>query len=192
MGYTVARPAGCNDWEMYEYLVRLSQRGVEVGQAPRVRDPLTGQRWLYHWDDREAAEAHAAKMRKHFKDSTWRVIEVPGPTDVGPLWPLVFHVAIGRVEVWIAANDFTERILATLHPKAVPPATSLVIDKAAWQTYQTAKGGFDCWAREVMPVLTGISLAQIDAIGYTLVDDVTHEILVSNDARTPAVFAGVS
>jgi hypothetical protein len=192
MGYTVARPAGCTDWDMHEYLVRLNQRGVTLGRAPRVRDPLTGQRWLYHWDDRDAAERHAALMRKYFKDSTWRVIEVPGPTDVGPLWPLVFHVVIKGLEVEIMADSLTERILSTIHPEAVRPATSVAIGTAAWQTYKTAKGGFDRWARDVMPILTGVTLAQIDSIGYALVNAVTFETMVASESQTPAALAGVS
>ncbi|MGL4552013.1 MAG: hypothetical protein ACRC33_12610, partial [Gemmataceae bacterium] len=156
MGYTVARPAGSTEWGIHDYLVRLQQKGVTLGHAPRVRDPLTGQRWLHHWEDRAAAEEHAAAMRKGYKDPSWRVVEVPGPADIGPLWPLVFQVTRGYGEVTIMPDSLTEQIIATVHPQAVPAVSFVMIQTPAWERYRQSKGGFNVWARDVMPALTGL------------------------------------
>jgi hypothetical protein len=176
MGYTVARPAGCNDWEFQDYLLRL--RGIKYGCAPRVRDPLTNQGWLYYWEEREGAEQHAERMRRWHKDPSWRVVEVSGPHSLGPLGPVVFSFADGGTTVYLGLSSISESLIASAFPDARPLLFEVRIRRETFEHLRADPGGWAELLRQVGPLMTGLTFDQLNSLGCAVVNERSQQVLL--------------
>src|SRR5438132_9301961 len=92
MGFTVTRQGGTKDAQLQSYARLLRQQGVDLGKLPRVRDPLTGQRWLYVWNSEDDARAFADELKEQTGDPAWQVVPVGAPASEGPLGPAVIQM----------------------------------------------------------------------------------------------------
>lgn len=183
MGYTVARPDGCTDWEFDEYKRLLRKQGVVLGRAPRVRDPLTDQRWLYFWEDRAGADKHVAALRRPKKDASWRVIEVPGPPSVGPLGPVVIQLIDSGRHFLLGTGALARHLSETAYPGALRVVDRVEIDRDTWQEYQSRRGGLTALVRDVGPALTGLTVPELEAIGYSVVDEQDYRTLAHGETK---------
>jgi hypothetical protein len=80
----------------------------------------------------------------------------------------------------------TYETLYSAFPEAVNPTTYATIDTPTWYDFKKTKGGLEELVREIAPGLTGLSRAQLEALGYSVVDADTDQTLVS---LPPAVAA---
>ncbi len=98
MAFTVTRPGGTKDGEFAAYARLLEKRDIDLTRTPRTPEPGTENRWLYVWEDREAAEAFAQELRKGSRDKAWIVREVSSEqVSEGPLGPVEIDVALGEL-----------------------------------------------------------------------------------------------
>jgi hypothetical protein len=179
VGFTVSRPGGTRDAEFQAYARLLRQRGVDLGRLPRVRDPLTDKRWLYVWNSRAEAQAFADELTEQTGDGAWKVIEVSVPPSEGPLGPVVIQLLRQADGLTFALHPLSRAMIRSAFPQAVPATTFATIDTPTWNDFKKTRGGLGELVREVAPTLTGISAAQLEAIGYAVVDADSNETLVS-------------
>jgi hypothetical protein len=179
VGFTVTRPGGASDSEFQTYVRLLRQRGMDIGKLPRVRDPITGRRWLSVWNGREEAQRFADDLRQQTSDPAWEVIEVSAPTSEGPLGPVVVQLVRQADGLTFSLHPLSRALIRSAFPRAVSATTYATIDLPAWEDFKKTKGGLHELVREVAPSLTGLNAGQLDTVGYSVVDADTDETLVS-------------
>lgn len=185
MPFTVTR-VGMTDADFIWYSRRLSQQGANLGHLPRVLEPEAGRHWLAVWDGRGGAEAFAASLAACTDHADWQVVETNGVSD-GPLGPVLIHVLRDGDGLTLATNQLSRAVLKGGFPLAVPTLSRAELSEADWLTYQAARGDLAELVREVAPLLTGLSLDELDLLGYAVLDDQTRHTLV---AVSPAVPVG--
>ena len=72
MGFIVNRSRGTQDGDLETYVRLLRQRGIDLGNLPRVPDPETGRQWLHARDTRQGAEEFADALREEMGDDGWQ------------------------------------------------------------------------------------------------------------------------
>jgi hypothetical protein len=179
MGFTVTRPGGTKDAEFQDYARLLRQRGVDLGRLPRVRDPLTDQRWLYVWDTQAEAQAFADELKEQTGDPAWEVVGVNSRPSEGPLGPVVIQMVRQADGLTFGLHPLSRAMIRSAFPGTVNPTTYATIDIPTWYDFKRTRGGLGDLVREVAPGLTGLSREQLEALGYSLVDADTSETLVS-------------
>jgi hypothetical protein len=179
MGFTVNHPGGTRDAEFQTYARLLRQRGVDLGKLPRVRDPITNRRWLYVWNTPEEARAFAEELKDQTGDPAWQVVEVNGSPSEGPLGPLVIQLVRQSDGLTFALHPLSRATIRSAFPQAVSATTYATIDLPTWADFKTTRGGLGDLVRELAPSLTGLSAAELDAVGYSVVDADTQETLLT-------------
>jgi hypothetical protein len=179
MRFAVTHNGEMSDNQLRWYGKVLRWHGVDIGKMPRTPEPGTGRVWLYVWNTREEAQAFAKDLQKDSRDPGWKVIEVHTPVSEGPLGPILIQI-VRRPDEWTFGVDNLSIVtIRSAFPKAVNSATFTIIDAETWSTYQQLKGGLDSLVREIAPNLTGLDLEELQAIGYSVVDDDSEQTLLT-------------
>ncbi len=93
--YTVTSKRGFNeDREFQAYIDLLEEIGVDISNAPRVREPGTQNDWVYVWTNRTQAERFARELGRRLRDDSFYVrdFRIPGGEEErGPLAPLTIR-----------------------------------------------------------------------------------------------------
>lgn len=177
MGFTVTRQGGTKDAEFDAYARLLRQRGIDLGNLPRVPEPGTRRRWLYVWNTRAEAESFAEELRKRTKDSAWEVVPVNAHASEGPLGPIIIQLARRAQGLTFVLHPLSLAPIRSAFPEAVP-TTSAFIDTQRWYDFLKRGGDLAKLTRQIAPSLTGLKEEQLEQIGYAIVDDEKNQTLV--------------
>lgn len=179
MGYTVNRSdGGTRDAEFEAYARLLRQQGVDLGKLPRAPEPGTGRRWLYVWDARDNAQAFADELKKRTRDDAWAVVEVAAPPSEGPMGPIIVQVGRRSTGLVLGLHPLSRALIRSAFPVVKGTVATIAINFETLQEFQSTYGSIDALARELVPTLTGLKLAQLEELGYALIEDDTDRTLV--------------
>lgn len=179
MGFTVNRnDAGTKDAEFEAYARLLRQRGVDLGRLPRAPEPRTGRRWLYVWDSRENAQEFADELSRRTGDDAWIVVQVDAPPSEGPMGPIIVQVGRRATGLAFGLHPLSRAMIRSAFPDAKGRAATVSINFETYQDFKTTHGSIDDLAREVVPTLTGLTLEELQELGYALIEDDTGRTLV--------------
>lgn len=185
MGFTVYRESGTKDEEFQAYARLLRQSGKDLGKLPRIEDPVTRQRWLHVWSSKAEAEAFAKEIKKRTGERDWKLAEVAAPASEGPLGPLVVQLGRQSTGLTFSLHPLSRALIQSAFPAAFG-ISSVFIDRARWEDYRATRGGLPDLVHEILPVLSGLSHADLDELGYEVVDDETGKAVFT---RAPASLA---
>ncbi len=176
MAFTVTRPGGTKDREFAAYARLLAKSNIDLTRTPRTPEPGTENRWLYVWQDREAAGAFARELRKVTKDKAWLVHEVAeDKVSEGPLGPV--EIAIGRQGDGCAyrLQPTSLDLIKQRFPQArMVPSVFLGTDRQIDVQEQFQDAMWD----QVATLLTGLTRSQLDELGgYRIYDPANDRIL---------------
>ena len=179
MGFTVNHSNGCTkDSEFESYARLLRQQGVDLGKLPRAPEPNTRRRWLYVWDSREKAQAFADELKRRTADNAWSVIEVSAPASEGPMGPIIIQVGRRATGLVFATDLLSRTMIRSAFPDARSTARTISVDFETLDDFLRTHGSIGGLAREVVPTLTGLSMQQLERLGYALIDADTDQTLV--------------
>src|SRR5580693_4748813 len=117
MAFTVSRSdGGTKDAEFEAYARLLRQRGVDLGKLPRAPEPGTGRRWLYVWDEKEAAQAFADELKQRTGDDAWAVVEVDAPPSEGPMGPIIIQVGRRSTGLVFELHPLSRAMIQSAYP----------------------------------------------------------------------------
>ena len=176
MAFTVTRPGGTKDREFAAYARLLEKRNIDLTRTPRTPEPGTENRWLYVWEDREAAEDFADELRKATRDKTWLVREIAeDQVSEGPLGPVEIAVGCQRDGCVYALQPTSLALIKKKFPKArTIPSVFIGKDMQTNVQEQFQDAVWD----HVAILLTGLSRSQLDEFGgYSVYDPVNDRIL---------------
>lgn len=185
MGFTVTREGGTKDAEFEAYARLLRQKGVDLANLPRVREPGTGRRWLYVWHDEADARAFADELKKRTRDAAWEVLPVDAPASRGPLGPIEIQVGRQSTGWTFALHPFSRQMIQKLFPESrlVP---SVFIATETQQDFQATVGNLASLAQQVAIILTGLDIDQLNEKfgGYRIYEPATRkELLAAQEIR---------
>lgn len=179
MGFTVNRQSGRLDTDFQDYARLLRQQGADLGKLPRVRDPITKKRWLYVWKTRPEAQAFADELNEQMEVPNWEVLEVNGPLSEGPLGPLVIQLVRQADGLTFTLHPLSRATIRSAFPQAVSTTTFATTDPESWHAFRTTKGGLPELVRHIAPGLTGLDVANLETLGYAVVDADSNEMLLN-------------
>jgi hypothetical protein len=179
LSFTVNRPGGMKSSDFQAYARLLRQRGVDLGKLPRVRDPITDNRWLYVWNTEAEARAFADELKEETGDSAWEVVPVSAQPTEGPLAPLMIQLVRQADGLTFALHPLSRATIRSAFPQAISATTYATIDTPTWHDFRKTKGGLADLVQEIAPALTGLAPDQLRSLGYVVVDADTDETLVS-------------
>ncbi len=177
MGFTVNRAGGTKDNEFETYARLLRQQGVNLGKLPRVPEPGTKRRWLYVWDTQTKAQAFADEMKKCTGDPAWEVVPVDAPPSEGPMGPILIQLARRGDGLVFALHSLSLALIRSAYPKAFG-VNSVAIDTQRWYDFRKTQGNLADLVRQIAPSLTGLSIEELETLGYAVIDDQSEETLV--------------
>jgi hypothetical protein len=180
MNFTVANQIGsAKDADFIAYLRLLGQQGVNLGKAPRVPEPGTNRRWLYAWPTGQEAQAFAEELNARKKNvAPWQVVETTAPTSEGPLTPLLIQLMRQGGGFVFGIHILSLRWLRSLFPNAfILPTFS--IETESWEEFRAKHRTFADLAREVLVRMTGMTIEQLNTLGYVVFNVDTDETLVA-------------
>ncbi len=187
MPFTVTRSPGMTAADFIWYSRRLSQQGKDLGRLPRILEPETGRHWLVVFEDRTDAVAFAETLASCTGRDDWAVLETNGSVSIGPLGPVLIHVSREGNARFVATNPLSRALLRSAFPDAIPVLVRGEIGPDSWAAYHAPRADLAELIWELAPILTGVSLADLDDLGYVLLDDDTREtILAIPPALAPA------
>lgn len=179
MGFTVTRPVGTKDAEFEAYVRLLRQRGVDLGNLPRVPDPENPRRrWVYVWNTREEAEEFAKELRGETGDAGWCVEQTTAPPSQGPFGPLLIQLARRSDGLVFALHPLGLALMRQAFPQVRPLVRDAFIDTKTWNDFQRTQGELSDLAEEVIPSLTRLSKEQLADLGYAVIDADTERTWV--------------
>jgi len=179
MAFTVSRNGnGTKDAEYKDYARLLRQRGVDLGKVPRVPEPDTGRRWLYVWDSREKAQTFADELKKRTGDKSWTVVKVAAPASEGPMGPIIVKLGRRATGLVFGLHPSSRTMIQSAFPDAKGAAATLSVNFETTQDFLKTHGSMEDLARELVPTLTGLEPADLESLGYALIEDDTDRTLV--------------
>lgn len=179
MPFTVSRTdGGAKDAEFEAYARLLRQQGVDLGKLPRAPEPETGRRWLYVWQNQEDAEAFAKELNKRTRDSHWAVIAVESPPSEGPMGPIIAQVGRRSTGLVFELHPLSRTMIQSAYPAANLSTNTVSINFTTLQDFTTTHGSIEELAAELLPVMTGLPLDELQKLGYALIEDGTDRTLV--------------
>ena len=93
--YTVTSKRGFNtDREFQAYIDLLEDIGIDISNAPRIREPGTQNEWVYVWRNKTQADRFARELGRRLWDDSFYVrdFQIPGAEEErGPLAPLTIR-----------------------------------------------------------------------------------------------------
>ncbi len=176
MGFTVYRPGGITELLFEKYARLLRQTKNDLGKLPRVPEPGIGRHWLRYWNTREEAQAFADEMKKRMGSPGWEVAEVEGPPSEGPLGPVRIEMLRQGDGVTFAVPPLSQAVIDSAFPEAFSSATQVFLDRNKWDAVLRRRGGWVSLIPHLAPILTGLTLEQLESVGYA-VRDVVDDVL---------------
>jgi hypothetical protein len=163
LSFFVTKRGETKDREFEAYSRLLTDVGIDVSNAPRVREPGVGKRWLYAWSKKIEAERFAAELRRRTGDARWIVQQ----TDVdaeerGPVAPL--EIARTPEEdgyTYYLTPASRERVSAAYPGTKLPLTLKVGIDKQ----HDLIRQQGDNWWMELACLLTGRNEKDISLLG---------------------------
>jgi len=177
MGFTVTRQGGTKDAEFQAYTRLLRQRGIDLGNLPRVPEPGTRRRWLYVWETANGAKEFADELRRRTGEA-WEVVETAAPPSEGPLGSILLQLVRRADGLLIAVHPLTRAMIRSAFPEAVPATTNVFIGTQEWSTFHRARGGLAELVQQIAPALTGLTMDRLEELGYAVIDADTETTLV--------------
>jgi hypothetical protein len=179
MAFTVRHGDGVNNNAEFEAYARLlRQQGVDLGRLPRAPEPGTGRRWLYVWDARPKAEAFADELKKRTRDDAWNVVEVAARPSEGPMGPVVIQVGRRANGLVLGLPPLSRTLIHSAFPNAKVAAETVSISFETLSDFLSTHGAMENLARNIAPTLTGLSLDELEKLGYALVEEDTNRTLI--------------
>ncbi len=178
MAFTVTSYDGLTkDAEFEAYARLLRQQGVDLGNLPRAPEPNTGRRWLYVWDSQAKAKTFADELTRRSGGRPWVVVEVDAPPSEGPLGPIIVQVGRRASGYVFGLHLISRAMIQSAYPKAKGAANTASISFDTFQDFLTTHGSIKELAREVVPTLTGLTLQELETLGYALIEEDTDRTL---------------
>ena len=181
MAFTVTSYDGLTkDAEFEAYARLLRQKGVDLGNLPRAPEPNTNRRWLYVWESQAEAQAFAKELTRRLGGNPWRVVEVAAPpsNSQGPMGPIIVQVGRRANGLVFGLHLLSRATIRSAYPDAKAPADTISINFETFQDFLTTHGSIQELAREVVPALTGLTLQELETLGYALIEEDTDRTLV--------------
>jgi hypothetical protein len=171
MGFTVTGPMGTKDAEFETYARLLRQQGKDLGNLPRVPDPENpGRRWVYVW----GVEAEARQFVDELKEQTgitgWRVEETAATPSSGPFGPVLIQLARRSDGLVLTLHPLSLAMIREAYPNTKPSATNTFINTQTWTDFLKTQGSLGDLLKEIVPILTGLGLNQLNDLGYAVID----------------------
>jgi hypothetical protein len=173
--YTVAPRPKATPADHAEYARLLRQQGIDLANAPRVLEPVSG-RWLFVWEHEPDARRFAKELARITSADAWRVEKVTGHASLGPLGPLMVELSRRSDGLLFGLHPLSRLVLQTAFPACIG-ASSVFYDAQRWRDYRQSGGRFDDLAWKMALALTGLPEDQLDEIGIVVIDDDTDETL---------------
>lgn len=175
MAFTVGLPGGTPNYEFEAYIRQLEKQGVNITDAPRVVDPVSGDRWVYAWSSRADAEAFATELRRESENEGWRVHELPGvKPSSGPLGPIEVLVSRRSDGCVYSLSHTSRKLVRKRFPQAVLAPNVLVATSSQADFEQSQR---PIWGH-VATILTGLSEEELRQLGgYRVIDPVEERVL---------------
>lgn len=178
MGFTVTRQGGTKDAEFQAYVRLLRQRGINLGKLPRVPEPGTRRRWLYVWSDADEAQRFADDLKERTTDDAWQVVETTAPPSEGPLGPVLIQLARRGDGLLFALHPLSRAMIQSAFPQAMQSATNAFLATQQWSDFRRSHGGLRELVQQIAPSLTGLTLEQLEDVGYAVMDTDTEDTIV--------------
>jgi hypothetical protein len=171
MGFTVTLPVGTKDAEFEAYARLLRQQGKDLGNLPRVPDPENPRRrWVYVWSTEEEARKFADQLKKQTGIGHWRVEETAAPPSNGPFGPVLIQLARRSDGLVLTLHPLSLTMIREAYPDAQPSTTNAFINTQTWNDFLKTQGGLSNLVEEIVPHLTGLVVAQLNEVGYAVID----------------------
>jgi hypothetical protein len=171
MGFTVTGPMGTKDAEFETYARLLRQQGKDLGNLPRVPDPENPERrWVYVWGIEEEARRFADELKEQSGVAGWRVEETATPPSNGPFGPILIQLARRSDGLVLTLHPLSLAMIREAYPEANPSATNTFINTQTWNDFLKTQGNLSDLLEEIVPILTGLSLNQLNDVGYAAID----------------------
>jgi hypothetical protein len=177
MPFTVMRPGGVKDVKYRPYLRLLRQRGIDLGKARRVAEPERAQRWLPVWDTRSEAQDFVDELVKRTTPG-WQVAETSQPISTGPLGPILFQLVRSGVQITVAVDTLSRIVIQSAYPEALPVLSYAIVDEATWENFCRKGGDLPLLVQQLGPLLTGLTLEQMQTLGFAVADEHTEETVL--------------
>jgi len=177
MGFTVNHSDGMvKDSEFQAYTRLLRQSGVDLGKVPRVRE--ANKRWLYVWKTETEANAFAKELQKR-TGQPWVVQPVVAEASEGPLGPLMVQLVRQGDGLTFGVHALSRAMIRSAFPDARSRVSTVFVNPETWNDFRRERGGLSDLVREILPNLTGLTCEQIDTLGYSVIDTITDETILS-------------
>ena len=177
MAFTVSHNGGAKDAEFEDYARLLRQKGVDLGRLPRAPDPGTGNRWLYVWEAEDEAKQFADELNKRSGDTAWKDVEVAAPPSEDPLGPIIVQVGRRSTGLVFGLHPLSVATIKSAFPDAKRAPATISTNFETLQGFLKTHGSIKDLAREVVPILAGLTLQQLEKLGYALIEDDTDRTL---------------
>lgn len=181
VSYVVCHRGEVKDSEFWNYHRVFRQHKGDLARTLRVPDPETRRRWLPVWKSKAEASAFAKDLAERTAVGNWEVQKVSdGEASEGALGPIVLQMKRSPIDILFAVDHLSQLLIQSAYPNAVPRLTYAAISFPDWEAYQRKKGGITSLVREVMPLLTGMTLDELDEVGYLVIDTKDEDTYVRN------------
>ncbi len=171
MGFAVTLPMGTKDAEFETYVRLLRQQGKDLGNLPRVPDPENpGRRWVYVWNTEEEARLFANELNEQTETTGWRVEETAAPPSNGPFGPVLIQLARRSDGLVLTLHPLSLAMIREAYPDARPSSTNAFINTQTWNDFLKTQGSLSDLIEEIVPHLTGLSVDQLNEVGYAVID----------------------
>ena len=166
MAFTVNRTDGMTkDAEFEAYARLLRQQGIDLGKLPRVPEPGTGNRWLYVWDSRQQADFRRGAKKTHSGQCLGchrsRCAAVRRADR-----PIIVQVGRRAGGLVFGLHPLSRVMIKSAFPDTRGTATTVSINFETLQDFLTTHVSIEKLAREVVPTLTGLTLQELEKLGY--------------------------
>ena len=171
MGFTVTRPVGTKEAAFEAYIRLLRQQGKDLGNLPRVPDPVNPKRrWVYLWNTQEEAQRFADELKEETGDNGWHVEATGAPASQGPLGPILFQLARRSDGSVLALHPLSLALIREAFPDAKPGAANTIINTQTRNDFLKTQGSLTDLVEEIAPSLTGLNMDQLTDLGYAVID----------------------
>jgi hypothetical protein len=163
LSFIVTKQGETRDREFEAYSRLLTDVGIDVSNAPRVRQPGTGNPWLYAWSKKIEAERFAAELRRRTGNIWWVVQQADvNAEERGPVAPLeITRIPEEDGYTYYLTPASQERVIAAYPGTNLPLSLKVGIDK---QNDLIRQQG-DNWWMQLAFTLTGHNEEDISSLG---------------------------
>ncbi len=178
MSFVVTHAVEKGEAPFAAYARLLRQRGENLSDLPRVEDPSEpGRRWVRAWTTEEEAARFADELKAETGDDAWCVVSTSLSPSNGPFGPLPIHLTRSSDRLTFALHPLSRAVIHGVYPDALPVATTTAIGGEEWRDFR-ARATLADLVLNLAPALTGLDMAQLNDLGYALMDADTERTCV--------------